>query len=396
MPTNEQRIAYLLNRHMSNAITSEEKNELMNWLSANDSSRFADIAVPLLFTGETQNDTSQQDMQLMLAEILRSDKAEAVQPVIRTAHRVHFLKTSWFRFAASIIIIAGIATYFWQSTQKKSGSDASMLAENSGAPAPSSLLATITLSNGRQINLDSMPNGTVATEGDITIEKLNDGRIIYKGMGDGKMIYNTLSVPKGSKIGSLTLSDGTVVFLNSASSLKYPVAFNGNERRVQITGEAYFEVAKDKNKQFVVDAGSLTTEVLGTNFNINSYDNEENKEVTLLEGRVRISYGDEQLTLEPGQQAQAEEKLEINNTPDIEDVMAWKNGIFHFDNAGIEELMRELERWYDLDIVYKDKPSKTFEGTMPRSLNLASVLKILEKTGGVKFEINGRKVIVMK
>lgn len=385
----------MLNRHMSGGIASEENHELRTLLSATDSSLFADIAIPLLFNGESQNDTSPQDLKVMLAEILRSDKPEVMQPSVRTAHRVHFLKTSWFRFAASIIIIAGIAVYFWQTTQKKNNATP-ILAENAGASAPSSLLATITLSDGRQINLDSIKNGTVAQEGDIIIEKLSDGRIIYRGAGDGKIVYNTLSVPRGSKIGSLTLSDGTIVFLNAASSLKYPVAFTGNERRVSITGEAYFEVAKDKNKQFIVDAGNLVTEVLGTHFNINSYENENQKQVTLLEGKVRVSYENEQITLEPGQQARTGDELVINNSVDMEDVMAWKNGVFHFDNTGIEELMRELERWYDLEVIYKEKPTKTFEGTMPRSLNLTSVLKILERTGGVKFEINGKKVIVMK
>ena len=381
---------------MTQQLTNAEMDELMNWLAIeSNKDQFAALAAPLLFSGDYDNQMVDSQMQAMIGNILKVDQQPSTITSSVPIHRIHLLKTAWFRFAAAAVIVIIIGGLIWRNTTSTKNNDQAYQQHDKQAPA--SLLATITLADGRQINLDSAGTGTIATEGNITIEKLSDGRIVYNGTSENAMMYNTISVPRGSRITSLTLSDGTIVWLNSASSLKYPVAFSTNERKVQISGEAYFEVTKNAKKQFIVESAGASVEVLGTSFNINSYDNETDNKITLVEGRVRVLHNKEQLILEPGQQAKSSsEKLKLVPSANIDDVLAWKNGKFYFDNSSIEEVMRELERWYDIETVFKEKPIKGFEGTIPRSLNIQNVLKILEATGEVKFEMKGNRVIVMK
>jgi ferric-dicitrate binding protein FerR (iron transport regulator) len=286
--------------------------------------------------------------------------------------------------------------------------------------------------------LDNAANGVVAQEGNAEVVKLKNGQLMYK-TADGKLThasttltYNTLSTPKGGEY-KIVLPDGSQVWLNAESSITYPTAFDTKERKVQVTGEAYFEVAKlvtvkdGKRVPFLVDIKNRKTggnlgqvQVLGTHFNINAYDDEKLVKTTLLEGKVKIvkrqsvpqggsnrqPANDYSAVLKPGEQAVLasnsrftidDSRLIVNDHVDVNAVMAWKNGVFHFENADIQTVMRQLSRWYDVEVVYKRDIEKDdplfFE--VKRNTNLSDVLKVLNLAGGAKFSIEDKKIIVL-
>jgi transmembrane sensor len=262
--------------------------------------------------------------------------------------------------------------------------------------APGGNKATLTLADGSVISLDEANNGTLTTQGDAKVIKL-DGKILYDLVANTKQtVYNTISTPRGGQY-QLVLPDGSQVWLNASSSVRFPTAFNGNERRVEITGEAYFEVAKDAGKRFIVSVNNAEVQVLGTNFNINAYNDEEEVKTTLLEGSVEFVNASDHITLKPGQQSQLSKQgmITLENSVNLEEVIAWKNGRFNFENASIEMVMRQLARWYDVDIAYNGKTEDLFVAEMPRGTKLSDALKALELTGKVRFEIEGKKIIVM-
>jgi ferric-dicitrate binding protein FerR (iron transport regulator) len=192
------------------------------------------------------------------------------------------------------------------------------------------------------------------------------------------------------------LADGTKVWLNAASSLRFPAAFAGKERIVELNGEGYFEVAKNASMPFHVRVHDMDVQVLGTHFNINAYTDETAMRTTLLEGSVQVSQGEQTQLLTPGQQAAASQngQIQLADGVDVEEVMAWKNGMFQFQGADLETILRQAARWYDIDVEYKQRISDRFSGQISKNVNLSQLLKILELTGKVHFEIEGRKIIV--
>ena len=257
--------------------------------------------------------------------------------------------------------------------------------------------AVLTLSNGRQIVLDSAQNGSIAEESNATLTK-KGGEIIYNAHSQGsELLYNTMTTPRGRQY-SLVLSDGTKVWLNAASSISYPTAFAGKERRVMITGEAYFEVAHNRSMPFIVQKGNIGVQVLGTNFNVNGYEDEPLFKVTLLEGSVRVQNPNGSEIIKPGQQAQISPKGAVSRTGgiDVEEVMAWKNGTFLFNGKELPAIMRQLSRWYDVEVVYQKRTDDLFYAEIPINTKLSDVLKALELTGKVHFDIDGRKIIVLQ
>ncbi len=294
------RIKDLLRKHLHEELTNEEQTELRTWAGESASRK-------KLIQHFTEGDDLKRNIQYFFKsrENISARLKQAIpelhnEPhVAKTFDRVQFLppslklrrviKTAWVKYAAAVIIILGTGAYLWNTTQKESPDEMTASAKASAkadVPAPSSTRAVLTLSNGQQIFVDSAAKGTLAIQGGVNIQKKGDGLIEYKGSNkNGAIQYNTLTVPRGSEIASIVLSDGSKVVLNSASSLKYPVAFVGNERRVEVTGEAYFEVAKDPKKKFVVLSNGLTTEVLGTHFNVNTYGDEHSKKGNVAGGK---------------------------------------------------------------------------------------------------------------
>jgi transmembrane sensor len=257
--------------------------------------------------------------------------------------------------------------------------------------------ATLTLADGSTIALDDAQNGTLAQQGGSKIIKL-DGKISYDPANRNfkEIVYNTISTPKGGQY-QLELPDGSKVWINAASSIHFPTSFTGKERRVEIEGEAYFEVAKNPNMPFIVTVNDAEVQVLGTHFNVNAYSDEDNVKTTLLEGSVKFVHGVNTNMLTPGQQTQLETNgmIKVVSNVDVDEVVAWKNGMFDFKNAGIETVMRQLSRWYDVEIEYSGKTDDLFFADMRRNIKLSDALKALELTGKVKFDIQGKKIIVM-
>ena len=314
---------------------------------------------------------------------------------------VPFYKNPFFRVASAaavILVIGGIYMLKVESAHTKKIIAAKPLYKNDVA-APAKNKAVLTLADGKTINVDSAGNGEFAQQGNMHIVKQADGIIAYKGNNATEVVYNTLTVPKGSKPFKLKLSDGTDVWLNVSSSITYPTAFTGNERKVVITGEAYFEVMHNAAMPFIVKQANknLEVHVLGTHFNVNTYDDEKSMNVTLLEGSVNITSNQNNILLSPGQQAQVNNNgiKKINNA-NLDEVMAWKNGTFYFDGADIRTIMRQAEKWYNVDVVYKDDINYSFVANISRDVNVSQLLNILQLTDLVHFKIEGNKITVMK
>jgi transmembrane sensor len=318
----------------------------------------------------------------------------------RTGLQKPVARLRWFRWsvaAAAVLLLAGGA--YWLASKPVAETPVA------GAPAPANPLvndvapgqegAILTLSSGETIVLDNAANGALAQEGATEVIKQN-GQIVYKGgNAEGAVVYNTMTTPRGRQY-NLLLADGTRVWLNAASSITYPTAFTGKERKVRITGEVYFEVAHNAALPFEVEKNGVRVQVLGTHFNVNAYEEESSLNVTLLEGAVRVVSGIHRGEIKPGQQAQVRaEGVRLVSNVNLEEVMAWKNGTFRFGGTGIETIMRQLSRWYDVEIVYNKKVDEIFYAEIPRNTPLSDVLKALELTGEVRFAIEGKKIIVM-
>lgn len=305
---------------------------------------------------------------------------------------------SWKQIAAAAILIFFIsgAVYYRQVGSRKT-EFAEKSAANPATILPGGNRAMLTTADGSVIVLDSMQNGLLSQQGNTNIKKQGASLVYHTAapVAAAEVVFNTLSTPRGGQY-QLTLPDGSRVWLNAASSLHYPVAFTGNVRNVELSGEAYFEIAPNKEKPFRVNVGGMRVEVLGTHFNIKAYKEEDAIRTSLLEGKVKVVKGGLTDMLQPGQQAilHAEsggfKKINVN----MDGVIAWKNGLFQFDGDDITGIMRQIDRWYDVEVVYSDKvPVRRFEGKISRNAQLSDVLHILELSG-VKFKVEGKKIIV--
>ena len=271
---------------------------------------------------------------------------------------------------------------------------------------PGNNKAQLTLGDGRTITLDSAQNGVLASQTHTTIIKLDKGRIGYRAdqaESPATVAFNTLTTPRGGQY-QLSLPDGSQVWLNAASSIRYPTAFIGKERRVTITGEAYFEITPDRAMPFIVDIRPSTTDpkndlqvqVLGTHFNIDAYTEDSSVNTTLLEGAVRVTRGASAQTLSPGQAllAHAQGRLQLVPDADVRKAIAWKNGRFFFQDDDITAITRQLSRWYDIDFQFEGAITDHYTGQISRQVNMSRVLKMLEAAGGISFSVEGKVVRV--
>jgi transmembrane sensor len=260
---------------------------------------------------------------------------------------------------------------------------------------PAGNKAVLTLAGGEQIVLDSAGNKQLAQQHGVKVSN-SDGKLVYEGSaGDGIVAYNSITTPRGGQY-RLILPDGSKVWLNAASSLRYPVSFSGGERRVELKGEAYFEVAPVAEQAFTVVTPDMNVVVLGTNFDVMAYEDEEKHSTTLLSGAVVVAGGDRRKQLKPGEQAIATPNTLTTTTADIEKVMAWKSGFFKFNNADIKSLMREVSRWYDIDVAYQiNDYSGDYGGRISRNLGLSELVQLLEQNGIHHYRMEGRKLVVL-
>lgn len=313
------------------------------------------------------------------------------------AQQSSFISRNRWWLSAAVIAIIILFTIFYALLKPGGSTDTNIVQKDI---QPGGNKAVLTLANGSAIILDSAANGSLAQQGTGQITKVAEGQIVYSDTktGNKEVLYNTLSTPRGGQY-QLRLPDGTDVWLNSASSIHYPTAFTGAQRIVEITGEVYFEVAKNEKMPFKVKVNSVTVEVLGTHFNINAYAEESLIKTTLLEGSVKVqqTVTHQSQIIKPGQQAQSDNSsstIQVVSDIDMDQVMAWKTGFFEFDKTDITLIMRQISRWYDVEVSFEGEPStEKFGGRISRTLPLSEVLKLLE-TNGVQCKVTGKKVIV--
>jgi transmembrane sensor len=372
----------LLQKYQSGNCSDSENELIESWYKQ------------LVDTGEWQWSKDEKEMMEKMIEARINKQINGTLP-----QKVFYLKPrfQWWAAASVIFLLAGFS-YFTLSNKKTIQGQVAKVSHND-VKAPQSNIATITLSNGQKVNLDSVGNGALAVQGNVKLIKLANGKIAYQ-QSSGEVItkieYNTLSNPRGSKVINMSLADGSKVWLNAGSSLTYPVSFIGNERKVSVTGEAYFEVAHDASRPFIVNNGTMDVRVLGTHFNVNSFKDDGNDiKVTLLEGSVKIENGNATGILKPGQQGVVTSDVKVLDNVNLDQVMAWKNGYFQFDNASLQNVLKEISRWYDVDVVYEGKNQpRVFMGEMQRDLNLTEVLKILQMNK-VHFKIAAKELRIM-
>ncbi|MFI5139426.1 MAG: FecR family protein [Sphingobacteriales bacterium] len=298
--------------------------------------------------------------------------------------------------AAAILIFVSAGAYFFYSRHTRQSQQIAQNKPYKTDIAPGGNKAILTLANGTKLILNNAKNGDLSTQAGTRVVK-QDSLISYKATAanSNEVSYNTITIPNGGQY-QLVLADGTKVWLNAASSLRFPTAFTGKNRTVELTGEAYFEVAKNKDKPFNVKTATQTVQVLGTHFNINAYSNEATVKTTLLEGSVKVYSGNAVVMIRPGQQSVLANNgtFAVKDDPDTDEIVAWKNGLFQFNEADIQTIMRQIARWYDIDVEFKGKlPADLYRGKISRNVNVSQVLKILELSG-INFTIEGRKIIV--
>lgn len=317
---------------------------------------------------------------------------EDIYPVEKRSTIKH-LSRRWYAAAAVIIML--IAGGYFGLFNNRNKNNISVAKQEI---IPGGNKAILTLSNGRQINLTDASSGSIADQSGSKIIKSKDGEIVYRNNAptDG-IAYNTVATPKGGQY-SIILPDGTKVMLNAQSSLKYPTAFKGEIRLVELSGEAYFEVVHNSRQPFRVRVNGQLIQDIGTQFNVNAYNDEPEVKTTLLEGSIKVSSNKQSLLIAPGEQAVSDNTgtLRLKKLVDIEKVVAWKNGNFQFDNDDIYAIMRQLSRWYDVDIRYEgDFSGRKFSGMVSRYANFENALDIMQSSDEVHFKTVGKTVIVM-
>jgi len=371
----DNQIIQLLEKYKAGTLSAEEKTILESW-----------------YIHHAANSNAEIDNADLYANL------ELIGKQLPLKRRTVF-KTLWPRIAvaAAAIIFISFGGYYLLHRQKING--ANLVAKTDIAPGKNR--ATLTLANGKKVVLSNEANGQLASEAGVTINKTKNGELVYTvhaAEGAAPSQFNTLETAKGEQY-QVALPDGSHVWLNAASSLKYPVAFAGNERLVELTGEAYFEVAHNKAMPFKVKTGQQEVEVLGTHFNINAYNDEKATATTLLEGSVKVTLASNHnsVVIKPGQQSLVNNAGLNVQEVDTDEAVAWKNGYFQFSDENLGSIMRKVSRWYNVEIEYKDASlqQQVFTGTVSRYKNVSQVIKTLELTNAAHFKIEGNKIVVI-
>jgi transmembrane sensor len=392
-------IRELAAKWMDGTITPEEKARFEAWYNGLD---FAELE--LLDHWAAGPEQIEAQILQKLQTSLRETKGGSVRTLSRGRE---FRRSSRWVVAASVLLLVGAGAFFFYFRNKDAGAPGGTAGQRvAGEIAPGRDGAVLTLTDGSRVNLDSAANAPIAPQGGSQV-LLQNGAVVYekKAAAPGTAaidpaaatVYNTITTPKGRQF-QVVLPDGSHVWLNAASSLRYPPVFAGDRRVVQLSGEAYFEIAKDERKPFVVTARGMRVQVLGTAFNLMAYPDETAVNTTLVTGAVRVVAANSNLVLDPDQQASLPDsagRLAVSK-PNLKVVLAWKDGRFRFDGAKIATIMRQIARWYDVDIEYKgEPPSNEFNGSISRAEYARKILDALERTGNVHFSLEGRKIIVM-
>ncbi|WP_207514255.1 FecR family protein [Longitalea luteola] len=394
-------IASLIVGNMQERLTPAEQQQLDTWLQEDDEN-------PLLF------------QQLMDAELLTHDLNEMNsydhnQAFEKLTHQILLNEVSgkrvyfriwWYMVAALLVLVAGGIAYFSLNKHKNKTAtpvSAVVAQKKAAGDLPDTKKAVLILADGSTITLSEISNGSIARQGNVMIQKNQNGQLEYKlsAATANTTGYNTLRTPRGGEY-QLILDDGTKIWLNSASTLQFPVHFNSDERRVVLTGEGYFEVQSSvipnsggRKRSFIVSVDNMEVQAIGTSFNISAYKEDNRSQTTVVEGLVQVNRNNKTNLLSPGKKLIAQDTAVTVEDVDVKQEIAWTHGEFVFRNTSLKMVMNELTRWYDMDVTYDPGvPSLHFSGEVQRASDIRSVLHMLEYTGGVTFTINKRLITV--
>ncbi len=382
MPDHQQRIAYLLARYVNKSCSREELDELFAAIGKGEDPEMLDRLLEEVW----QADHTAPDIDYEQAY-------QQIRPVPPPRRAVITLKR--VAVAAAFVLLVGVT--YWMAVRRQTAKQPELAQQALPAIiAPGGNKAVLTLADGSVVTLDSAGK-QVIRQGGVAIQQQN-GQLSYASQPtDGSVHFNKLTTPRGGQF-KIVLPDGTRVWLNSASMLRYPTAFTGTERSVELDGQGYFEVAANAQQPFKVKVHDMEVQVLGTDFDIMAYRDETTINTTLLTGSIQVKEGNAKQLLRPGQQAvmnNLDHQLTVR-TANIREVTAWKNGLFVFNDMALPAILREVARWYDVEIVYKTSPgAELYGGGIGRNLQLADILALLEGNGYNHFRIEGRKVIVL-
>lgn len=387
----EQQLTRLIREYLAGTASEEEKKQLEAWYESFDSS-------PLQFMGGDARalaESTERSLKALKTKIAQA-AAEAGKHPVKETNRARTRIIVWRAAAAAaiLLVVAAGGLYLLRGKpQEKYVASPARVAD----PAPGGNKAVLTLASGQRIILDSAGNGLLSMQGGTSIIKVGPGQLRYRPSGEGARAagYNTVSTPRGGKY-MIVLPDGSRVWLDAASSVRFPAAFTGKYRQVAMTGQAYFEVAPGSGRPFRVTVNGMTVDVLGTHFNIMAYGGEPSIKTTLLEGAVRVSEGGKALLLAPGQQAELKDngEMRVVGEADLNKAVGWKEGLFWFDDDDIGDVVRQLSRWYNVDIVVQGDIPARFTGSIPRDLPFSKVFDVLKRAANIRFTEKDGKIIV--
>ena len=412
----QERLYFLMRRYANGQIDEQEFSELRQLMTGGGDTEaiIRQVFDEVYESPGPLQDLSPERVRRMLTAIYSSEapvvemssspaSASVLSPVSSPGTGVFGVRRRAIGWAAAVLLLlAGGYMIF----RNRSASPATVVYRDIAAGSNKAIL---TLASGQQISLGDSARGPLTVEGNMQVIQLDSGQLAYVNAGkaaENAAGYNTLATPRGGQY-KVTLPDGTRVWLNSASRLRYPTAFTGAMRKVELSGEAYFEVAKNSRQPFTVAAAGMAVNVLGTDFNLNAYNDEDSIRTTLVDGAVRLVYSGDALEIRPGEQGSLaldgkqgsrtrDGKRMVVSHPDVQEVLAWKNGEFIFYSQPIQVIMRQVSRWYDVDIEYRGAPPTTlFTGDIARASKASALLDMLETVGDVHFEIGEHKIIVL-
>lgn len=412
----EEQLTFLIGKYLSGEATEKEKTEVEQWYESFDKSalKFAHG------NRKAMNESTARSLLAIREKIAQYHPEKPQEISLKKVARKDFGWRQMVAAAAILILLSGGFYFlFFKTNEPRSKTVATTAIKKDFKPGGNN--ATLTLANGKQIILDSVSAGVLSMQGNTKVIKLNNGLLAYNYQSSiinhqSSIQYNVITTPRGGKY-EVVLPDGTKVWLNAASSIRFPTAFAGKEREVQITGEAYFDVAKNVDQPFKVSVRGVTVNVLGTQFNVMAYNDEADIKTTLVDGKVKVTIGDRQhvvggqqpvvmspeqsVIMSPEQQVilslskDGQRKMKLVKDVNIKEVIAWKNNLFWFDNTNVQEIVKQLSRWYDVDIQVKGDIPDLFTGSIPRNLTFSQVFEVLQKTGSIQYKIENDKTIIV-
>lgn len=401
MQKDDNRLHLLMKALSNNKIGKEDLDELVALLNQSDNEAIVDSEMKKIWAREKSSVENSDDQ--LYSRIVSNARFKKVQKPAKTFS--FSSRLGMFYYAASILLVCGFGLVYY--AYKNQPNTRGAISQSAKKVQPDKINNTtdpiLTLANGEQIVLSKVGNGTLSLENNVAVAKISDGQLSYRQSSSDtsnptETSFHTISTPIGGSY-QLTLPDGTKVWLNAMSSLKFPVVFTANQRNVELQGEGYFEVASDHSKPFSVAAKGMKVRVLGTHFNISAYANDDAVRASLVEGSIRAENQSSAMLVAPGQQAVLKDGFgAIKVKPvNIQDAIAWTNGNFVFRNEPIEEIMKKISRWYNIEVKYEgDSKRQEFGGKYYKQNSLSELLSSLALTGTVKFKIDGRRVTVMQ